>query len=157
MILGRYSYFLKFSIFSANFFYHHLILQLSFPSFATLYPHQLSSDLFFVLYDLTCCPLTSSSGWRMCRTPWRGCRRKRSSRPAPVRLWSSKRKQHKCNRDSLFKFQIFRRQSFGVLGPSCSIQFQLLTGGLFGLFFVYVLYSTLLHLPLLRFHFVGGC
>ncbi len=31
-----------------------------------------------------------------------------------------------------------------------------ITGGFFG-FFSYVLYSTLLHLPPLRFHCVGGC
>ncbi len=32
-----------------------------------------------------------------------------------------------------------------------------LTGGIFLIFFMYVLYSTLLHLPPLRFHSVGEC
>jgi hypothetical protein len=34
--------------------------------------------------------------------------------------------------------------------------YQTITGGFFG-FFMYILYSTLLHLPPLRFHSVGGC
>jgi hypothetical protein len=34
---------------------------------------------------------------------------------------------------------------------------KILTGGFFGFFFLYVLYSTLFHLPPLRFQCVGGC
>ncbi len=45
-----------------------------------------------------------------------------------------------------------RRNNLEREGPGLQFFFS---GGFFG--FLYVLYSTLFHLPLLRFHCVGGC
>ncbi len=39
----------------------------------------------------------------------------------------------------------------------CYLDHQVKKGGIFCIFSFYVRYSTLLHLPLLRFHGVGGC
>jgi hypothetical protein len=59
--------------------------------------------------------------------------------------------------DSILSLHSFRVSSLGAVLPiRITFKFQK-TGEIFKIIPIYELYSSLLHLPLLRFHYVGGC